>query len=76
MLVRGEWQAGAAEAMHACQRLAEPVNLLTLGRAHYLDGNYHRLRGSFDDAEAAFEQANERGYEPPARPGVATTRTG
>jgi DNA-binding CsgD family transcriptional regulator len=72
MLLRGEWQDGAAEAMEACRRLAEPVNLLTLGGAHYLEGDYHRLRGAFDDAEAAYDRANEHGYEP--QPGLALLR--
>jgi DNA-binding NarL/FixJ family response regulator len=61
-----------AEAKQACQRLAEPLNLLTLGRAHYLEGDYHRLRGAFDDAHAAYERANEYGYEP--QPGLALLR--
>jgi hypothetical protein len=69
MLVRGEWKDGVSEAKHACQRLAEPLNLLTLGRAHYLEGDYHRLRGAFDDAQAAYERANEYGYEP--QPGLS-----
>lgn len=72
MLLRGEWDAGAAEAMQACRRLAEPVNLLTLGRAHYLEGDYQRLRGAFAEAEAAYERANEFGYEP--QPGMALLR--
>jgi DNA-binding CsgD family transcriptional regulator len=72
MLLRGQWDVGVAEAMLACQRLAEPVNLLTLGRAHYLNGDYHRLLGSFPDAEAAYERANEHGYEP--QPGLSLLR--
>ena len=72
MLLRGEWNTGADEAMQACRRLAEPVNLLSLGGAHYLEGDYHRLRGAFDDAEAAYERANEYGCEP--QPGLSLLR--
>jgi DNA-binding NarL/FixJ family response regulator len=72
MLVRGEWEDGVSEAKQACQRLAEPLNLLTLGRAHYLEGDYHRLRGAFDDAQLAYERANEYGYEP--QPGLSLLR--
>ena len=72
MLLRGEWTIGADEAIEACRRLAEPVNLLTLGRAHYLAGDYHRLRGAFDEAEAAYETANENGCEP--QPGLSLLR--
>jgi DNA-binding CsgD family transcriptional regulator len=72
MLLRGEWTIGADEAIEACRRLAEPVNLLTLGRAHYLAGDYHRLRGAFDEAEAAYETANEYGCEP--QPGLSLLR--
>ena len=72
MLLRGEWDIGAAEAMEACRRLAEPVNLFTLGGAHYLEGEFHRLRGAFDDAEAAYGRANEHGCEP--QPGLSLLR--
>jgi DNA-binding CsgD family transcriptional regulator len=72
MIVRGEWDVGAAEATQACQRLAEPVNLLTVGRAQYLEGDYHRLRGAFAQAEASYERANESGFEP--QPGLALLR--
>jgi DNA-binding CsgD family transcriptional regulator len=72
MLIRGNWEDGVAEAQQACQRLAEPLNLLTLGRAHYLEGDYHRLRGALDDAHAAYEQANDYGYEP--QPGLSLLR--
>jgi DNA-binding NarL/FixJ family response regulator len=72
MLLRGEWTTGADEAFEACRRLAAPVNLLTVGRAHQLAGDYHRLRGEFAAAEAAYARANDHGCEP--QPGLSLLR--
>ncbi|MEO5820828.1 MAG: helix-turn-helix transcriptional regulator [Vicinamibacteraceae bacterium] len=42
------------------------------GSALYQQGEIHRLRGEFDDAEEAYRAANERGFEP--QPGLALLR--
>jgi DNA-binding NarL/FixJ family response regulator len=72
MHVHGDWSDAAESAQRACQRLAEPLNSLTLGGAHYVEGDLHRLRGDFDAAEASYRSANEHGCEP--QPGLALMR--
>jgi DNA-binding CsgD family transcriptional regulator len=72
MLLHGRWDDGAAEATAACERLAEPLNLLTIGRAHYIEGEYRRLRGELEPAQVAYGQANVHGCEP--QPGLALLR--
>jgi DNA-binding NarL/FixJ family response regulator len=70
--VQGDWSDAVESAHRACERLAEPINNLTLGGAHYLEGDLHRLRGEFDAAEASYRSANEYGCEP--QPGLALMR--
>jgi DNA-binding CsgD family transcriptional regulator len=72
LLVHGAWAEAAPAAREACARLAEPVNLLTLGGAHYIEGEVHRLAGRAAEAEAAYERANEHGCQP--QPGLALLR--
>jgi DNA-binding NarL/FixJ family response regulator len=72
MDVHGDWSDAAESAHRACERLAEPLNSLTLGGAHYVEGDLHRLRGDFDAAEASYRTANEYGCEP--QPGLALMR--
>jgi len=70
--LHGDWSDAVGAARHACQRLAEPINHLTLGGAHYVEGELLRLRGEFDAAEASYRSANEHGCEP--QPGLALMR--
>lgn len=70
--LRGNWSAAVDAARRACARLAEPINLLALGGAHYVEGELHRLLGDFDAAEASYRSANEYGCEP--QPGLALMR--
>ena len=72
LLLRGAWAKALVAASEACARLAEPVNLLTIGGAHYLEGELRRLRGELTEAEAAYERANELGCQP--QPGLAQLR--
>jgi DNA-binding NarL/FixJ family response regulator len=72
MHVHGDWSDAVDSARRACERLSEPLNSLTLGGAHYVDGDLHRLRGDFDAAEASYRSANEYGCEP--QPGLALMR--
>ncbi len=64
----GDWPDAAATAEAACRRLADPPHP-ALGLAHYQQGELHRLRGDFDEAEAAYRRANHAGYQPV--PGLA-----
>ncbi len=70
--LNGDWPNAVGAARHACERLAEPINRLTLGGAHYVEGELHRLRGEFDAAEASYRSANDHGCEP--QPGLALMR--
>jgi DNA-binding NarL/FixJ family response regulator len=70
--MHGYWPDAVEAARRACERLAEPVNRLTLGGAHYAEAELHRLRGEFDAAEASYRRANEHGCEP--QPGLALMR--
>jgi DNA-binding CsgD family transcriptional regulator len=72
LILHGAWPDGVPAAKEACARLAEPVNLLTLGGACYVEGELHRLRGEFVMAEDAYERANAHGCQP--QPGMALLR--
>lgn len=74
MQLRGAWPQAVAEAEQAVARLAEPRNLLTLGGAHYVEGELHRLRGRFAEAEEAYRKADGLGCQP--QPGLALLRLG
>jgi DNA-binding CsgD family transcriptional regulator len=68
---RGEWSAAEHDAKAA-------ADLLTMGgrpaagAAFYQLGEICRLRGEFDDAEAAYARAHERGRRP--QPGLSLLR--
>jgi DNA-binding CsgD family transcriptional regulator len=67
---RGNWNEAERDARTACE-------LLTPGRgragaALYRLGEIHRLRGEFQDAEAAYTRANECGRKP--QPGLSLLR--
>jgi DNA-binding NarL/FixJ family response regulator len=67
----GAWDDALAEVADARQRLSEPIHP-ALGLACYQQGELHRLRGDYDEAEQAFRAAAECGYEP--APGLALLR--
>lgn len=66
---RGAWRDALAEARRATRRLTRPAGQLALGAACYQEGELHRLRGAFDEAEDAYERARRHGREP--LPGLA-----
>ncbi len=69
MVLNGEWPDAMKEAMRACERLNdEPA----VGAAFYQRAELHRMRGEFDEAEAAYRRANELGREP--QPGLTLLR--
>ena len=68
----GEWTAGLEQARRAGDRLAEPIMHGILGAAHAVEGDFHRLLGSFDAARASYERATELGSNP--QPGLALLR--
>lgn len=67
--LRGQWDEAARDAQDARDLLiARPA----AGAAFYRLGEIHRLRGEFEQAEAAYLQANERGRRP--QPGLSLLR--
>jgi len=70
--IQGAWSDAVSAAEEACARLAEPLNLLTIGGAHYVRAELYRLRGELQPAERAYEEANELECEP--QPGLALLR--
>jgi ATP/maltotriose-dependent transcriptional regulator MalT len=70
MQLSGAWPDALGEAQRASKRpgLAKTA----AGRALYLQGELHRLRGEFSAAERAYRDASRYGYEP--QPGLAMLR--
>jgi DNA-binding CsgD family transcriptional regulator len=67
----GTWDGALAEAVRARRWLSAPAHP-ALGLACYQEGELHRLRGEFADAEGAYRAAAESGCEP--APGLALLR--
>jgi DNA-binding CsgD family transcriptional regulator len=72
--LRGAWREALEEARRASRRCVEGQNQRAAGEAAYLQGDVHRLRGSFDAAEEAYLEAGRRGRDP--QPGLALLRAG
>ena len=70
--LRGAWVEAMALAGLARRRLSSPVVQLALGAAIYQQGELHRLRGEFDQAERCYRQASAHGRDP--QPGLALLR--
>jgi ATP/maltotriose-dependent transcriptional regulator MalT len=69
MRLRGDWRDALEEAQRAGERLAgHPA----IGLVFYEQGELHRLRGDFAEAEEAYRQANLWGHSP--QPGLAELR--
>jgi tetratricopeptide (TPR) repeat protein len=73
MRVSGEWDQALQEADMACQRLAVRPERGSAAEAWYERAEVHRLRGQFDQAEAAYHRASDLGRDP--QPGLALLRT-
>jgi DNA-binding CsgD family transcriptional regulator len=69
--VGGAWPEALEEARNACS-LARANDPDSLSDAHYQQGEIHRLRGSFEEAEQSFKAASAFGREP--QPGLALLR--
>jgi ATP/maltotriose-dependent transcriptional regulator MalT len=81
--LNGAWSQATAEAERACQWLTEAIatpgktHAVTpfkypVGAAFYQLGEMHRLRGAFEQAEAAYRRASEYGCPP--EPGLPLLR--
>jgi DNA-binding CsgD family transcriptional regulator/tetratricopeptide (TPR) repeat protein len=68
--LRGEWPAAIEEARRACDRLmpGEPAT----GAGRYRQAEIYRLRGEFAEAEQAYRDAYDMGWQP--QPGLALLR--
>jgi len=64
----GDWGDAVDTADAACRRLTDPPHP-ALGLGYYQQGELHRLRGAFEQAEAAYRRASRAGHEP--LPGMA-----
>lgn len=70
--LHGRWDEAVTAAEDACRRLAEPLNPLTLGGAHYVRAELHRLRAELPEAERCYGLAHGAGGEP--QPGLSLLR--
>ena len=70
--LRGAWMEALEEARRAVQRCLDAQNRRAAGQAAYLQGDLHRLQGSFAAAEQAYREASGHGREP--QPGLALLR--
>ncbi len=71
LAAHGEWADALAEADRANRWLAKPIHPAR-GLALYQQGELHRLRGEFSEAEQAYREASMCGREPV--PGIALLR--
>ncbi|HSK16898.1 MAG TPA: LuxR C-terminal-related transcriptional regulator [Gaiellaceae bacterium] len=72
MQVHGDWDEALEEARRAAERLERSSNRAAAAQACYRQGELHRLRGAFRDAERAYREASRFGWEP--QPGMALLR--
>jgi DNA-binding CsgD family transcriptional regulator len=72
MQVHGDWSEALEEARRAGERLARSLNRAAAAQAFYRQGEVHRLRGEFEEAEDAYREASRFGWEP--QPGMALLR--
>ncbi|MGC0272871.1 LuxR C-terminal-related transcriptional regulator [Pseudactinotalea sp. Z1739] len=64
----GGWSEAETEAAKVCADL-EHLHVASAAEAHYQVAELRRLRGEYDDADVAYEQARARGRDP--QPGLA-----
>ncbi|MDH3235589.1 MAG: LuxR C-terminal-related transcriptional regulator [Alphaproteobacteria bacterium] len=69
--LQGDWPAALAEVMKARDHLADRSEAL-IGRACYQQGELHRLRGEFAQADEMYRAAGRYGFEP--QPGMSLLR--
>ena len=72
MQLRGAWEAALDEARRVGRRAEGVLNQRAVARSLYLQGELHRLRGDFANAEDAYRAATRQGVEP--QPGLALLR--
>jgi ATP/maltotriose-dependent transcriptional regulator MalT len=70
--LEGAWADALEEARRAADRAERGNHRSALAEAAYLQGEVHRLRGAFLEAEDGYRAASEHGREP--QPGLALLR--
>ena len=70
--MQGAWTGAVAEAQRACDRCLETANRRAAAAACYQQGEVFRLQGRFADAERAYRNASQWGWDP--QPGLALLR--
>ena len=70
--LHGAWNDAIEEARRACTRFANRDDQRISAAAYYQQGEVHRLRGEFAEAEAAYRNASQWGWDP--QPGLALLR--
>jgi len=71
--LRGGWQEAMEQARDAADRFTNgALNRIAVGKALYQQGEIHRLRGEFAEAESAYREASRSGSDP--QPGLALLR--
>lgn len=71
MRLHGAWAEALEAARSACERFRR-TRQVAVGAAHYQEGEIHRLRGRFADAEESYREASRWGHDP--QPGLALLR--
>jgi DNA-binding CsgD family transcriptional regulator len=69
MQLHGAWRAALEEAERAGQRFEAAMNRAAAAKGCYLRGEVHRLRGEFAQADDAYREASQHGFD--AQPGWA-----
>ena len=72
LILDGHWDEAAREARAASLRLQKGPAKHHAGPAFYQEGEVFRLRGQFDEADAAYRSASGLGFDP--QPGLALLR--
>ncbi len=72
MQLHGSWRDAIEEAQRACERFAAGHEPQTSAAAFYQQGEVHRLRGEYGEAEEAYTNASRWGWDP--QPGLALLR--
>ena len=70
--LRGAWPQALEEAQRAEERCGRSSEFDGVAEAHYQQGEIHRLRGAFADAERAYHEAARLGRDP--QPGLGLLR--
>jgi tetratricopeptide (TPR) repeat protein len=74
--LKGAWIEAKVQAELARTRLSSPSRHLLYGAAVYQEGELHRLRGEFAEAEECYREASEAGRDPQPWIGAAQAEPG